>query len=169
MTLTSYTGPTTISKCGVVIDSKIVSGEIVVTAGNGTHSPDTPCVTIKNSLVKGVIHTDAASYGPVVVTDTEVAVPGLSWWENIGRYNVFVWRVNSHGSEGSLSARIIARPMIPGCMACIWVGSTITMRLAVTAWNQPVGILLLSITGRVVVTLAAGIHRRGRTPVVRRT
>ena len=100
VTLTSYTGPTTISKCGVVIDSKIVSGEIVVTAGNGTHSPDTPCVTIKNSLVKGVIHTDAASYGPVVVTDTEVAVPGLSWWENIGRYNVFVWRVNSHGSEG---------------------------------------------------------------------
>jgi hypothetical protein len=100
VTLTAYTGPTTISKCGVVIDSKIVSDEIVVTAGNGTHSPDTPCVTIKNSLVKGVIHTDDASYGPVVVTDTEVAVPGLSWWENIGRYNVFVWRVNSHGSEG---------------------------------------------------------------------
>ena len=100
VTLTSYTGPTTISKCGVVIDSKIVSGDIVVTAGNGSHSPDAPCVTIKNSLVKGVIHTDAASYGPVVVTDTEVAVPGLSWWENIGRYNVFVWRVNSHGSEG---------------------------------------------------------------------
>src|SRR6185436_13657010 len=59
VTLTSYTGPTTISKCGVVIDSKIVSGDIVVTAGNGSHSPDAPCVTIKNSLVKGVIHTDA--------------------------------------------------------------------------------------------------------------
>jgi hypothetical protein len=100
VTLTAYTGPTTITKCGVVIDSKVVSEDIVVTAGNGTHSPDTPCVTIKNSLVKGVIHTDAASYGPVVVTDTEVAVPGLSWWENIGRYNIFVWRVNSHGSEG---------------------------------------------------------------------
>ena len=81
VTLTAYAGPTTISKCGVVIDSKIVSEDIVVTAGNGTHSPDTPCVTIKNSLVKGVIHTDAASHGPVVVTDTEVAVPGLSWWK----------------------------------------------------------------------------------------
>jgi hypothetical protein len=98
--LTEYTGPTTIRQCGVAIESKIVTGDIVVEVGNGTRSPDTPCVTIRNSLVKGVIHTDAASYGPVVVTDTEVAVPGLSWWENIGRYNVFVWRVNSHGSEG---------------------------------------------------------------------
>lgn len=98
--LVEYTGPTTIRECGVVIDSKIVDSDIVVEAGNGTRSSDTPCVTIKNSLVKGVIHTDAASYGPVVVTDTEVAVPGLSWWENIGRYNVFVSRVNSHGSEG---------------------------------------------------------------------
>lgn len=98
--LTEYTGPTTIRECGAVIDSRIVNGDLVVEAGNGTSSPETPCVTIKNSLVKGVIHTDAASYGPVVVTDTEVDVPGLSWWENIGRYNVFVTRVNSHGSEG---------------------------------------------------------------------
>lgn len=98
--LSKYDGPTTIKECGTVIDSKIVSSDLVVEVGNGTHSPDTPCVTIKNSLIKGVIHTDAPSYGPVVVSDTEVAVPGLSWWENIGRYNVFVTRVNSHGSEG---------------------------------------------------------------------
>ena len=98
--LTAYRGPTTISECGTVIDSKIVESDIVIVTGNGTNSPDTPCVTIKNSLVKGVIHTDEAAFGPVVVTDTEVAVPGLSWWENIGRYNVFVNRVNSHGSEG---------------------------------------------------------------------
>lgn len=98
--LTPYTGATTIKECGVVIDSKIVNGDVVVEAGNGSRNPDTPCVTIKNSLVNGVIHTDDPAYGPVVVTDTEVAVPGLSWWENIGRYNVFVWRINSHGSEG---------------------------------------------------------------------
>lgn len=98
--LTNYTGPTTIKECGLVIDSQVVASDLVIEVGNGTHSPDTPCVTIKNSLVKGVIHTDAATFGPVVVSDTEVAVPGLSWWENIGRYNVFVTRVNSHGSEG---------------------------------------------------------------------
>lgn len=98
--LTDYTGPTTIKECGVVIDSQVVPSDLVVEAGNGTHSAETPCVTIKNSLVKGVIHTDAPAFGPVVVSDTEVAVPGLSWWENIGRYNVFVSRVNSHGSEG---------------------------------------------------------------------
>ena len=78
----------------------MINSDLILEAGNGTHSPNTPCLTIKNSLVKGVIHTDSANYGPLVVTDTEVAVPGLSWWENIGRYNVFVWRVNSHGSEG---------------------------------------------------------------------
>ena len=100
VTLSSYTGPTTIKRCGVVIDSQVVSDDLEIVAGNGTHSPDTPCVTIKNSLVKGIIHTDKATYGPVVVTDTEVAVPGLNWWENIGAYNVFVWRVNSHGSLG---------------------------------------------------------------------
>jgi hypothetical protein len=100
VSLTDYTGPTTVRQCGTVIDSKIVSADLVIEAGNGTHSPDTPCVTIKNSLVKGVIHIDLASYGPVVVTDTEVAVPGLSWWGNIGEYNFFVSRVDSHGSEG---------------------------------------------------------------------
>lgn len=98
--LSKYTGPTTIKECGVVIDAKVVSADLVIEVGNGTHSPDTPCVTIKNSLVQGVIHTDAPEFGPVIVSDTEVAVPGLSWWENIGRYNVFVTRVNSHGSEG---------------------------------------------------------------------
>lgn len=98
--LTTYRGPLTIDKCGVVIDKKVISGDVLITAGNGTHDLKTPCVTIKNSLVKGVIHTDEPSFGPVVVRDTEVAVPGLGWWENIGRYNVFVTRVNSHGSEG---------------------------------------------------------------------
>jgi hypothetical protein len=98
--LTPYEGPVTIAECGVAINAKVVTGDVLVTAGNGHHSPKQACVTITNSLVKGVIHTDEPSAGPVVVRDTEVAVPGLGWWENIGRYNVFVTRVNSHGSEG---------------------------------------------------------------------
>lgn len=100
VTLTPYTGPTTITSCGVVIDSKIVNDTIIVQAGNGTTSKDTPCVTIRNSLVKGVIYSEQASYGPVLIQDTEVSPPDLPWWENIGRSNFFAYRVDSHGGEG---------------------------------------------------------------------
>jgi len=100
VTLTPYTGPTTITSCGVVIDSKIVDSTILVQAGNGTRSQSTPCVTIRNSLVKGVIFAEQATYGPVVIQDTEVNPPDLPFWENIGRSNFFATRVNSHGGEG---------------------------------------------------------------------
>ncbi len=101
VTLTTYTGPQEIKTCGVVIDSKRVPFDLLVTAGNGTHSPNTPCVTIKNSLVEGTIHTDNTNQGPVVISDTEVAVE-TSWWASIGFYNTFTWRVNSHGGQGTI-------------------------------------------------------------------
>lgn len=100
VTLTTYTGPTTIRTCGVVIDSKQVNGTLIIEAGNGTSSKSTPCVTIRNSLVKGVIYSEKASYGPILIEDTEVSPPDLPWWENIGRSNFFAYRVNSHGGEG---------------------------------------------------------------------
>lgn len=99
VTLTAYTGPTTIRTCGVVIDSKIVGQDILVEASNGTDLTK-PCVTIKNSLVKGVVFAEARTHGPVLIQDTEVVPDGLSWWENIGRSNFTALRVNSHGSQG---------------------------------------------------------------------
>ncbi|WP_029135341.1 hypothetical protein [Nakamurella lactea] len=99
VTLKAYTGPTTIRSCGVVIDSKIVPQDLLIEAGNGTNL-DKPCVTIKNSLVKGVIFAEQSNYGPVLISDTEVVPDGLSWWENIGRSNFRAIRVNSHGSQG---------------------------------------------------------------------
>lgn len=100
VTLTAYTGPTTIKSCGVVIDSKTVSQDLIIEAGLPTKDLSKPCVTIKNSLVRGVIFAEDAGYGPVLVQDTEVEPDGLSWWENIGRSNFTALRVNSHGSEG---------------------------------------------------------------------
>lgn len=100
VTLTPYTGSLTIRSCGVVIDSKIVNGGLVIQAGNGTTSKNTPCVTIRNSLVKGVIFSESKKDGPVLIEDTEVAPPDLPFWENIGRSNFFAYRVNSHGGEG---------------------------------------------------------------------
>lgn len=104
VTLTNYTGPYTLrtsnSSCGLVIDSKILTQDLLIEMGNGTHSKDTPCITIKNSFVKGVIFAEESSYGPVLIQDTEVQPQGLSWWENIGRNNIFAYRINSHGSQG---------------------------------------------------------------------
>ena len=100
VTLTAYTGPSQIRSCGVVIDSKVVTGDLLIQAGNGSKSKDKPCVTIRNSLVKGVIFSQDGNFGPTVVSDTEVVPDGLSWWENVGRTNMFVTRVNSHGSQG---------------------------------------------------------------------
>lgn len=98
--LTPYTGPNIITSCGVVIDSKIVSW-LRIDAGNGTTSKDTPCVTIKNSLVKGIVYSFDMGTGPVVITDTEIDIDGdLPWGENIGRYNFYTYRVNSHGGQG---------------------------------------------------------------------
>lgn len=99
VTLTNYTGPTTIRSCGVVIDSKIVGQDLLIEAGSGTDLSK-PCVTVKNSLVKGVIFAEQRKFGPVLIQDTEVVPDGLSWWENIGRSNFIAERVNSHGSQG---------------------------------------------------------------------
>ncbi|MFZ1301646.1 MAG: hypothetical protein WAQ27_03700 [Candidatus Microsaccharimonas sp.] len=100
VTLTNYTGPQEITSCGVVIDKKITSW-LYIRAGNGTHSKDTPCVTIKNSWVKGTIFSDDINAGPVLIEDTEVDSDGdLPYIENIGRYNYFTYRVNSHGGQG---------------------------------------------------------------------
>lgn len=98
--LTKYTGPTVIRSCGVTIESKTVNDSIIVQAGNGTTSRATPCVTVRNSLVKGVIFAQDPSDGPVLIEDTEVHPPDLPFWENVGRSNFFAYRVDSHGGEG---------------------------------------------------------------------
>lgn len=101
-TLTNYTGPQEIQSCGVVIDKKIIPW-LYIRAGNGTTSKDTPCVTIKNSWVKGTIFSDSPTAGPVVIQDTEVDSDGdLPYIENVGRYNYFMYRLNSHGGQGVL-------------------------------------------------------------------
>jgi hypothetical protein len=98
--LTHYTGPTTITHCGAVISSKIVDGGLNIRVGNGTHSPATPCVTIKDSLIKGPVDDryQGLGYGPVVLTDTEIAAPlAPSTMGLLTESNWFAWRVNAHG------------------------------------------------------------------------
>jgi len=106
-TLTTYTGPMTIRTCGVVIDSKVVNGDLTILASNGTHSAATPCVTIRNSRIKGIIDDKWTSYscaghsgcGPIVILDSEIANPTPRDVAAISDTNYYMWRSYVHGAR----------------------------------------------------------------------
>jgi hypothetical protein len=104
--LSTYTGPLTITSCGTVIDSKIVNGDLEIRAGNGTHSASTPCVTIRNSFINGEVHNGYGSQGrgPLVLSDTEIAVPipndGAS--AGLDQANFYGWRLDIHGARSGV-------------------------------------------------------------------
>ena len=108
--LTAYTGPMDIRSCGVVIDSKIVTGNLTILTGNGTRSASTPCVTIRKSLIKGTIDDKWADFvcgahvgcGPVVMTDTEVAIPQAADVAAVSDSNIYMWRNYVHGARSGV-------------------------------------------------------------------
>jgi hypothetical protein len=101
--LSPYGGPMTITRCGVVIDRKIITGDLTIRASNGTHSASTPCVKIQNSLVRGTVDDSYASkgMGPLVLRDTEIAVPTPNDGAQIAltEANIYAWRINVHGGR----------------------------------------------------------------------
>jgi hypothetical protein len=108
--LTNYTGPMTIRSCGVVIDSKIINGDLTILAGNGTRSYATPCVTIRKSLIKGTVDDKWADFvcgtkvgcGPVVMIDNEVAIPRAADVAAVSDSNIFMWRNYVHGARSGV-------------------------------------------------------------------
>lgn len=108
VTLTAYTGPAEINSCGMVIENKLVNTWLLLKVGNGTHSKDTPCLTIRNSKIIGTVNTMDANKGPILIEDTEIDTTdesmsyGIPYVENLGRYNIFAYRVNSHGGDPTI-------------------------------------------------------------------
>lgn len=98
-TLTAYTGPLTITKCGVVISNMTINGSLQVAVGNGTHSASTPCVTINNSKINGVVGTGSndGSDGPLVLNHVEVSAPTNSNVQAVALSNFYLDSVNVHG------------------------------------------------------------------------
>lgn len=104
--LTAYTGPLTIAKCGTVIDSKTIDGDIDIRATNGTKSAATPCVTIKDSLIKGQVDNSyststacgSSPCGPLNITDSEIS-NNLGTDANVKFSNYNLLRVNEHGGR----------------------------------------------------------------------
>lgn len=112
--LTPYTGPSTITQCGVVIDHKDVPFGLDIRAGNGSRaitdnesaSKAQACVVIINSKVHGVIDTrwtgyHTPTYGPVHIADTEVIGDGT---DNaaLTETNIHVWRSYVHGNRSGM-------------------------------------------------------------------
>lgn len=97
--LTPYKGPSTITKCGTVIDAKLITGDLTISVGNGTTSASTPCVTVKNSRINGVVNTGnvPGRFGPLVLTDDEIDAPTNSTLQAVFATNFYLWRVNLHG------------------------------------------------------------------------
>lgn len=101
--LSAYTGSLS-PPCGTVIDSKTVNGDLTIRAGNGTRSASTPCVTIRKSLIKGIIDLQwtGKGYGPVVMTDSEVANPRTADVAAVSQSNIFMWRTYVHGARSGV-------------------------------------------------------------------
>lgn len=97
--LSTYTGPLTITKCGVVISNMTINGSLQVAVGNGTHSASTPCVTINNSKINGVVGTGSndGSDGPLVLNHVEVSAPTNSNVQAVALSNFYLDSVNVHG------------------------------------------------------------------------
>lgn len=98
-TLTAYTGPLTITNCGVVISNMTINGSLQVAVGNGTRSASTPCVTINNSKINGVVGTGSndGSDGPLVLNHVEVSAPTNSNVQAVALSNFYLDSVNVHG------------------------------------------------------------------------
>lgn len=95
-TLTSYTGPCTITTPGTVIDAKTIDCDVVVQAAG---------VSITRSKVNGQIALDtdnpSSSGWSITVTDSEVD-PGVVQYAAICCGNMTLRRVNSHGGVTSV-------------------------------------------------------------------
>lgn len=95
-TLTTYSGPCTITAADTVIDAKTVNCDLVVRAAN---------VTVKNSKVNGVIDTgsDASTGYSITLQDSELdATPGVTATATgIGEVNLTIVRSEVVGGNRS--------------------------------------------------------------------
>jgi len=110
--LTTYTGPMTITTCGTVIEAKTVDGSLMIRTGNGFTDANHPCVTIRDSLIKGSIDSSTATSaacrpspcGPVAIYDSEIAVPrpNAGDFAAISQTNLHVWRTGVRGARSGI-------------------------------------------------------------------
>lgn len=96
-TLSAYTGSLTISTAGTVIDSKVISGDLKITANN---------VTIKNSRITGggyyVVQSNASSGVKLLHNEIISSSGGNKYIGVLGKYE-FICGNYIHGFENAIS------------------------------------------------------------------
>lgn len=98
--LTTYTGPNPITACGTVLNAQDFTTGISITASNGTTSMSTPCVTITNSRVEGVLFTQFSAAGPTVISDTTIIGNNTDSTPPLWQWNWYGTRLNISGGRG---------------------------------------------------------------------
>jgi len=93
VTLTTYTGPMTITTNGTVIDGKVINGSLVVRAAN---------VTIRRSKVNGTIDLGYGSASNVLIEDVEIN-GGNTVYAALGSANFTCRRCNIYGATMGVS------------------------------------------------------------------
>jgi uncharacterized protein DUF4082 len=96
--LTDYTGPTTITTAGTVIDGKKITSCLEI---------DAPSVVIKNSTIScnpgggdAIASYDGAYSGtPLFIEDSEIDCKNLTGTTAVGDTNITTYRLNIHGCE----------------------------------------------------------------------
>lgn len=106
VTLLPYTGTLSLncSNGPITISQSTINGDIEVSGGSGT-DPTKPCVTLTDDLIHGRVHTSgdsATGTGPVVITDSEIAITTTSTadWSGVQGGNIYLTRLNIHGFTG---------------------------------------------------------------------
>jgi hypothetical protein len=98
VSLAAYSGPMTISSCQT-ISGVVMTGNVTITASNGSSSASSPCVTIENSKIVGTINTGPTPgvHGPLVLSHVEVAPPQNSAQQAVLGTDFYLYNVNVHG------------------------------------------------------------------------
>jgi len=92
----------------IVFDKTLINGAIWIQGGKNTgyHTPDHPCVKVTKSKIIGLVYTDWIDDGPIVLEDVEVdSGIGKMMFPNVGAYNIYAYRVNSHHGEGVIKCQ----------------------------------------------------------------
>jgi hypothetical protein len=108
-----------VRSCGVTLDDLNVSGNVVVLGignapvSNGTFSASTPCITLENSQINGIVEinsndgqgTNSGKDGPLVLTDDTVIAPNTASSSNVLSGNFYATGLNVYGGWESIACQ----------------------------------------------------------------
>jgi hypothetical protein len=131
-----------VRSCGVTLNAIKLAGNLVVLGignapvSNGTWSASTPCITLENSEIEGIVEintndgqgTNKGADGPLVMTDDTVIAPNQARSSSVLSDNYCATAVQTSGGRDSFACQSTCTITDPyahaGCLSCSGNGST---------------------------------------------